>query len=488
MCPSCGGKLKMHKASRGVVIFLHQLCLQCDYTYEWKSLVDGNVPAAEDRHRTGSSKAAAADETSSSVSEAPEMAAVMNEESDSEDEPEESSDPDDVDSDEDWKPAAGAFTVELFPAKRNEEVDKRAGYSDYLEAAPPYNRLCTDCGTFFDRRTPHMCNHKVKPYSCNICGKRFVSKVALNHHNEIHNENYEFSCKFCHVSFKAKADKFTHEQIHIAERNSYKCPDCSRTFATNKELRIHLEEHKMQMQVKCHLCEMEFVSLSSLRRHMTVHTGVKRFTCFVCQRTFNQKGNLKTHMRLHTGEKPYKCQLCDKCFTQNVSLKLHIQRCHTFSSGPELERSNEQEHDSDDARANGDETGEDFGFDSIKEEQDANDVQMDQRRLPKIKKKSTSGSKGRPRNSGSRNIVLEDDAKYHGSNIRSKAHVKRQKMTDEDSKNTPSDSNASFDSAEEEEMWTMNTERQTRGAKPDMKVCSRNKSGKRKGRPRKNLK
>lgn len=408
----------------------------------------------------------------------------MNEESDPEDEPEESSDPGDVDSDEDWKPAAGAFTVKLFPAKRNEEVDERADYSGCLETAPPYNRLCTDCGTFFDRRTPHRCSHKVKPYSCNICGKRFVNKVALNHHNEVHNENYEFSCKFCHVSFKAMADMFTHEQIHIAEGNFYKCPECSRTFATNKERRIHLEEHKMQNQVKCHYCEMEFVSLSSLRRHLAVHTGAKQFTCLVCQRAFKQKGHLTTHMRLHTGERPYTCQLCDKRFTHSLSLKLHVQRYHTFSSLPELQRSNEQEHDSD-ARANGGETGGDLGFDSIKEEQDANDVQLDQRCLPKTKKKSTSGSKGRPRNSGSRNIIVEDDAKDHGSNIiRRKAHVKRQKMTDEDSENTSSDSNTSFDSSEEMEMWTPNMERQKRGAKSGMKVCSRNKSGKR-GRPRK---
>lgn len=426
-------------------------------------------------------QAAAADETSSS--EVPEIAAEMDEESDPEDEPEESSDPGDTDSDEDWKPAAGALTVKLFPAKRNEEANECADDSDYLRAAPQYNQLCTDCGTFFDRRTPHTCNHKVKPYSCNICGKRFVSKVALNHHSRIHNENYEFCCKFCHVAFKVKADKFTHEQIHITKGNSYKCPNCSETFATNKECRIHLEGHKRQKRVECHHCKIEFHSLSGLQRHLTVHTGVKQYICFVCQRAFKRLGHLKAHMRLHTGERPYQCQHCDQCFTHKVSLKSHLQRCHTFSSGP-----NEQEHDRGDARANGDETGEDFGFGSIKEEQDANDVQMDQRCPPNTKKKCT---KGTPRNFGSRNTILEDEAKDHGSNIfKSKAHVKKQKMTkftNEDSKNTPSDSNTYFDSADEKEMRTTNMERQTGRAKPDMKLCSRNKSGKRKGRPRKNL-
>ncbi|KAM4552667.1 uncharacterized protein PAE49_016061 isoform 1-T3 [Odontesthes bonariensis] len=49
-CPSCGEKLKMHKVTRGVVVILNQLCLQCDYTYQWKSQVHGGVPAAEDGH------------------------------------------------------------------------------------------------------------------------------------------------------------------------------------------------------------------------------------------------------------------------------------------------------------------------------------------------------------------------------------------------------------------------------------------------------
>lgn len=49
-CPSCGGKLKVHKVICGVVVGFNQLCLQCDYKCEWKTQVDGSVPAAEDGH------------------------------------------------------------------------------------------------------------------------------------------------------------------------------------------------------------------------------------------------------------------------------------------------------------------------------------------------------------------------------------------------------------------------------------------------------
>ena len=40
----------MHKVTRGIVVILNQLCLQCDYTYQGKSQVNGSVPAAENGH------------------------------------------------------------------------------------------------------------------------------------------------------------------------------------------------------------------------------------------------------------------------------------------------------------------------------------------------------------------------------------------------------------------------------------------------------
>ncbi|XP_017277890.1 zinc finger and SCAN domain-containing protein 10 [Kryptolebias marmoratus] len=447
-CPSCGGKLKMHKASRGVVIALHQLCLQCDYTYEWKSLVDSSVPAAEARRRTGGSKAAAAGETPCSASEVPEVAAAVNEESDPEDDLEESSGPVDTNSDEDWRPAPGAFTVKLFPAKQNEGFQERADYCDYLSVASQYSRLCTDCGAFFDTRKRHACKHKVKPYSCNICGKRCVSEVALNQHGRVHGEDYEFRCKFCHTAFKVQVDKISHELSHAAEEKPYKCSDCLETFATNKERRIHLKDHRRPKPMKCRFCRMEFVSSAGLQRHLAVHMGLKPFTCLVCQRAFSQAGHLKSHMRLHTVERPYECQHCDKRFSHNASLKSHVRRHHAADSGPE--------RDSGDAQANRNETGEDFGFDSIEDEQATDDdAQMEELHLSKLKQKSTGRPKGRPKNFGSRGIILEDEAEGRGSNTGGrKAHAKKQNMTqftNEDGKDTTSDSNTSFDSAEEEE-------------------------------------
>ncbi|GAA6223269.1 uncharacterized protein LOC108883222 [Lates japonicus] len=306
-CPLCGSKVKVEKVIYGVLIVLNQQCLQCEYRNQWKSQVNASVPPTEDVTPE------TVDGDHSSVTADSEIVAVIDEEEDPMDETEESGDDGDEDSDEDWNPTDEMSLAKGLHNESDEETE--ADFDDYPPLPVKYSQLCTECGMFFNKRRPHTCEHKMKPYSCNICGKRCVSEVALNSHSRIHDESYEHRCKYCHVTFKTKVDKITHEQIHLTQGKPYKCPDCSETFATNKERKSHLEVHRGPKQLKCHICGIEFLWPLSLQRHLAVHTGERPFKCSVCQRGFNQAGHLKSHMRLHTGERPFKCQHCDKCST-----------------------------------------------------------------------------------------------------------------------------------------------------------------------------
>uniref|UniRef100_A0AAQ5XKE0 C2H2-type domain-containing protein n=1 Tax=Amphiprion ocellaris TaxID=80972 RepID=A0AAQ5XKE0_AMPOC len=263
------------------------------------------------------SQAAATDDTHSGITGVPEIVAVIDEESDAVNETEESSDPGDMDSDEDWKPVKDFFPLGVLPSQPDEESkdEGEEEAADYPSILPQHTELCTDCGKFFNKRKSHTCEHKIKPYSCYICGKRCVSKIALNSHSRIHNESYEHRCKYCHVTFRTKVGKMTHEQTHQTEGKPYKCPDCSETFASNRE--AHLANHRDPKVFKCGVCEIDFKDVHHLQRHSVVHTGLKPYKCSVCQRGFNQQSHLKSHMRLHTGERPYKCQHCDKSFNHN---------------------------------------------------------------------------------------------------------------------------------------------------------------------------
>ncbi|XP_041848281.1 zinc finger protein 91-like isoform X2 [Melanotaenia boesemani] len=447
-CPSCGAKLLMYKVTRGVVISMHQLCRKCDYTYQWKNQVDGNVPAAENGPPTRGSEATPADEASSNITGAPEVGLDDDEESDSMNGSNESSNPDDTDSDEDWNPSHSVYPMKLLHAKTNEdsnEDEEECNDNYYPALTPQFSQLCTDCGKFFDKRRPHICEHKLKPFSCNICGSRCINKHALNIHSRIHNENYEFRCKYCHAAFKLKADKITHEQVHMTQGTPYKCPECSETFATNKERKIHLEDHRGPNAFNCRICNVKFRSQKDYERHVVVHTGEKPFKCSVCQRGFTQAGNLKSHMRLHTGERPYKCQHCGKCFNHNVSLKSHIQRYHTASTGPE-QKNDMNKSDADGAQRSGSKRGADSEFGGLAEEQDSNDgVQMDCLYRPKCKKRSTGRPIGRPKRSGSEQVVGENQAESQDSNREArKSQVKRRKRkarADEEGEGEPSDIN-----------------------------------------------
>ncbi|XP_070701603.1 uncharacterized protein [Pempheris klunzingeri] len=425
-CPSCGSKVKMEKVTYGLLIVLNQRCLQCDYRNQWKSQVSAYVPSAEDEHQ----QAPPTDDTHSGITGVSEIVAVVDEENDPT-ETEESSDQGEVDSDEDWKPKKH-FLLANEPQKKPEDKGEEEGDA-YPPFAPKHSQLCTDCGMFFNKRKPHTCEHKIKPFSCNICGKRCVSEIALTSHSRIHNENYEHRCKYCNAAFKTKVDKHTHEQTHLTEGKPYKCSDCSETFATNKERRIHLEDHRGPPQLKCHICGIEFLWPLSLQRHLAVHTGERPFKCSVCQRGFNQASHLKSHMRLHTGERPYKCQHCDKCFNHNVSLKSHVQRYHSSSSGQKKGEINERESDTADAEERGNRRCVDSGLDNMEEEQDTEEEeQRETTDRPKKKRKTTGRPVGRPKTCESGNLVPAVQVEGQCSNTKTgKQRVQRLKRNEE---------------------------------------------------------
>ncbi|XP_030608525.1 zinc finger protein 91-like [Archocentrus centrarchus] len=383
-CPFCTSAVKMEKVTHGVLIILNQQCIQCDYRKQWKNLANASVPKAAGDTEVTSEMASTYDSHSSLITTSGIVRATDEEGSNPMDETEESDD-NHMDSDEDWIPSEESG--ELYNKSDEESASE---HDDYPSLSLKPSHLCTDCGRFFHRRKPHTCEHKIKPYSCNVCGKRCVSETALSSHNRIHDENYEHRFKYCRAAFKKKVEKLAHEQAHQTQEKPYKCPDCSQTFTTYKKRKVHLKVHRGPKLLKCHVCGMDFNRRQALHRHSSVHTGAKPHNCSVCQRSFSQANHLKSHMRLHTGERPYKCQLCDKCFNHNVSLKNHVQHCHTASSG-------QKKGDTGSARG---EMGADSGLDIIEEEQDQNDVaQKEKMRIPENKRRSTGRPMGRPKRS-----------------------------------------------------------------------------------------
>lgn len=223
---------------------------------------------------------------------------------------------------EDWSPVQ-IYSLTLIETKEPTEP----AAAEERELGRGKRRLCPECGVFYTKN-PHVCEHKTKPFVCNICGKRCVSESHLKVHNGVHSETHEHGCTYCHAEFTSKTDKLAHEAVHQEQRDPFKCPDCAMTFASYRGRSEHLSQHWDRSRCRCAVCGARFKNKQHFLRHVAVHTGERAFSCAVCERRFNQGGHLKSHMRLHTGERPYKCKLCDKSFTHNVSLKSHVQRYH----------------------------------------------------------------------------------------------------------------------------------------------------------------
>ncbi|XP_044223227.1 zinc finger protein 8-like isoform X1 [Thunnus albacares] len=460
-CPSCGGKLQMEKVTHGMLIILNQQCLQCEYRNQWKSQVNASVPPAEVQHLTEGTEVTPETQQTTltdvdpSCAVSSEIVTFSDEESNPSDEGEEG-DQGAVSSDGEWNPTEDILLAEELAKGSDEETEEEGDFDS--RSGLRINELCTECGSFFNILKPHTCEYKIKPYSCNICGKRCVSESSLKHHSNIHDETYEHPCKYCHVTFRTRVDKLKHEETHQDSATPYKCPDCSETFATSKERSIHLADHRISKEFRCGVCGIEFRDRPHLQRHSVVHTGLKPYKCSECQRSFSQSSHLKSHMRLHTGERPYKCQHCDKCFNHNVSLKSHVQRYHTSGSGCERKKGKERASDTSDAQEDGSQKGTDLEVDNVEEEQQHTEEEVQNERLTTAKMKrrrSTGRPIGRPKRDAAGNLILGNQMEGQGLNTKTGKvkgqKLKRKRSSNEESEDELTNSDTSFDSAEEEE-------------------------------------
>ncbi|XP_034743115.1 zinc finger protein 345-like isoform X3 [Etheostoma cragini] len=503
-CPSCGCKLQTEKVTHGVLIILNQQCLQCDYRNQWKSQVNASVPTAEDQQLT--------EEVPTVFSE---IVTLSDEESDQSDAGEEG-DSGGVSSDGEWNPTEETLLAEELTKNSEEEAEdetedeteEEGEQEDDSPGGLQIHELCTDCGCFFTILKPHTCEHKIKPYSCNVCGKRCVTKTSLKNHSRIHDETYDHPCKFCHAPFKTRLDKLKHEQIHKDRKDPYKCPDCPETFTTNKKRRIHLADHRTPKEYKCGVCDITFKDVHHLRRHSVVHTGLKPYMCSVCQRGFNQGSHLKSHMRVHTGERPFKCQLCDKSFNHNVSLKSHVQRYHSTNSGRERKAAKIDERASDTGDGGDEDSGNkkdsDSEFDNVKDKPDTEE-EVQKERTGKKSRRSTGRPVGRPKRTAEGSLGRSGGKAGQRLNTAKSKARKLEKIgsSEEESEGEQSDCHISSDSAEKEEekketarkSTGRSRRRPTNDGDSDFdpeeeetkkKRYSSQSSGKRRGRPKKN--
>ncbi|XP_015241183.1 PREDICTED: uncharacterized protein LOC107091648 [Cyprinodon variegatus] len=213
-------------------------------------------------------------------------------------------------------------------------------------------------------------------YDCAECGKRFLKKEALLHHNcslkrqEILENRYLdqedasptheatgdeeevdvigedlYRCQDCSVQFSSKSSLLEHQNTqHSKILRDYKCETCGKTFSKKRYLRKHeLRQHgpkeyvstkaDLEKKFKCIQCRARFNTCQDLSNHMRLHAEkhVGEYRCDMCYKSFSKRVLLRQHQESHVGEVVYECTECDKAFAFPHLLEEH-QLSHVASA------------------------------------------------------------------------------------------------------------------------------------------------------------
>ena len=106
-----------------------------------------------------------------------------------------------------------------------------------------------------------------------------------------------------------------------AEKGSFVCEECDKTFATGKSLARHVQIHTGQFSYYCKLCKRGFNIDTNYKIHMRSHEGLKH--CQYCGKSFVNKQSHDYHLSVHTGHYRFTCDRCSKGFNNKNTFKNH---------------------------------------------------------------------------------------------------------------------------------------------------------------------
>lgn len=202
------------------------------------------------------------------------------------------------------------FFCDLCPRKFKQVKDIRRHVMSHIQKKFREKFPCESCGLEFTakpRLELHVfMNHAENPriFNCD-CGKSFKTKLHLNIHVKTMHNLGSFPCELCETRVfptKPKLDR------HIREFHAEKkpCEVCGKLISGVRTMAKHMIGHGDPL-FKCTYegCDKEFFGKLALKDHVAMkHERIESFICPNCGSAFATNKNMKKHIqRQHTSMK-----------------------------------------------------------------------------------------------------------------------------------------------------------------------------------------